>query len=323
MTETNITPIKPPIVVLYEKLENRKGELKKALTDIDPDHFIRALINAAHDQSGLAGMQFQFTLECLHGDCQDNLLPNGVEGAIVPYKDKATWIPMYRGLLKRFRQSGECKWITANVVRQGEVFEHWIDQTGEHFKHVPDISDGVAPVELVYTAALTKDGAFYVAVMTLAEINKIKAESRASRENSPWRKWGDEMMKKTALRRLSKLLPAGRDFFEDDESPEPLAPPPLPITERNPGAAAALISLLAERQALPAMGSRAAAQSRLPPNSTNPLSIAYERGRIARETGAQRRAVPGEYREDNAAAELEAWLAGYDGKDSGNAEGAA
>ena len=58
--------------------------------------------------------------------------------------------------------------------------------------------------------------------MTMAKINKIKAMSRASREDSPWRQWPDEMMKKTALRRLAKLLPAGRDLIEEEESPEPL-----------------------------------------------------------------------------------------------------
>ena len=47
----------------------------------------------------------------------------------------------------------------------------------------------------------------------------------------------------------------------------------------------------------------------------DPLSIAFERGRIAKHTGAQRRAVPGEYREEANKAELEAWLAGYDGKE--------
>ena len=33
---------------------------------------------------------------------------------------------------------------------------------------------------MVYAAALTGDGAFYVAVMTMAEINKIKAMAGAS-----------------------------------------------------------------------------------------------------------------------------------------------
>ena len=206
MTDVTIHQNKPPIIILKERLEAREDELRKALTDIDPKHFIRTIITAAQINPDIQACSWQsLWLACLRA-CRDNLLPDGVQGAIVPFKSNAQWIPMYRGLLKRFRASGECKWITANVVREGEVFEHWITETGEHFKHVPGASDGVAPVEQVYAAALTSDGAFYVAVMTMAEINKIKASSKASREDSPWRQWPDEMMKKTALRRLKQAL---------------------------------------------------------------------------------------------------------------------
>ena len=67
MTETNITPIahKPPIVVLREKLQERRPELQAALTDIDPDHFIRALITAAN-QSRAASLLFPEPLAGLH-----------------------------------------------------------------------------------------------------------------------------------------------------------------------------------------------------------------------------------------------------------------
>ena len=129
---------KPPIVVMRERLETRKGELKNALTDIDPDHFIRALITSAQVNPDLQACSFQsLWLACMRA-CRDNLLPDGREGAIVPFKSNAQWIPMYQGLLKSFRQSGQCKWITADVVREGEMFEHWVDQTGEHFKHIPE-----------------------------------------------------------------------------------------------------------------------------------------------------------------------------------------
>lgn len=304
MTDVTIHDRKPPIVVLRERLIERRDELRNALTDIDPDHFIRALVTSAQVNPELQACSFQsLWLACMRA-CRDGLLPDGREGSIVPFKSNAQWIPMYQGLLKKFRQSGECKWITANVVREGEIFEHWIDQTGEHFKHVPGISDGVAPVELVYAAALTKDGAFYVAVMTMAEINKVKAMSKASREDSPWRQWPDEMMKKTALRRLSKLLPAGRDFFEDEEDePLPQPTPQLAVSnERPPGAASALETFAAPPHPEPGAMEDA-------------LSIAFERGQIARQTGAQRRAIPGEYREEAAKAELDAWLAGYDAKE--------
>jgi recombination protein RecT len=209
LTETD------PIVALRQRLLDRRDVLKNALTDINPDQFIHALVTSARINPELLGCQFQsIWLACMRA-CRDNLLPDGREGAIVPYRDKATWIPMYQGLLKRFRASGQCHWITAEVVRKGEPFERWIDQHGEHFRHVPE-GDEAMPIEKVYAAAITKDGAFYAAVLSIGEINKIKAMSKTSREDSPWKIWPGEMMKKSALRRLSKLLPAGGDLFTDD-----------------------------------------------------------------------------------------------------------
>ena len=313
---TDIVPAgKPPIVILRERLLERRDELRAALTDIDPDHFVRVMVTAAQINPDLQAVNFSSLWLAAMRACRDGLLPDGREGSIVAFKSTATWIPGYQGLLKRFRRSGECKWITANVVRQGEIFEHWIDQGGEHFKHVPGVSDGVAPVELVYAAALTKDGAFYVSVLTMAEINKIKAESRTAREDSPWRKWPDEMMKKTALRRLSKLLPAGAP--DEGEDKEELAPPQLTVVQDDParpqGAAAALDAFAGSREDEPTLNLEPTETPESPID--DPIEIAFERGKIARQAGALRRAMPGEYREEGARPEAEAWLAGYDGKE--------
>jgi phage RecT family recombinase len=328
MTDTNITTMKPPIVVLREKLIARKDELRNALTDIDPDHFIRALVTAADANPELQACEWQSLWKACLKACSDNLLPDGREGVIVPYKNKATWIPMYRGLLKLFRQSGECKWITADVVRRGETFEYWVDQNGVHFKHVPQGDDSKL-IERVYAAALTKDGAFYVAVLSMTEINKIKAVSKATREDSPWFRWTSEMMKKTALRRLAKLLPSGRDLFEEeDEQPPPPREEQAAVDhERPPWAASAALDQFAggssDAPAPTASEGDPAGEGPLPPAVpdapqdaliSDHYCIAYERGQIARASGAQRRAVPGEYRDENNRLESEAWHAGFDGK---------
>jgi phage RecT family recombinase len=334
MTDTNITTMKPPIVVLRERLQERRGELKSALTDIDPDHFIRALVTSAQIDPGLQACTFQsLWLACMRA-CRDNLLPDGREGAIIPFKDRATWVPMYQGLLKKFRASGQCKWITADVVRKGEVFEHWVSNLGEHFKHVPD-GDEKQLIEKVYAAALTKDDAFYIAVLSMSEIAKIRNVSKATRDDSPWKMWPAEMMKKSALRRLAKLLPSGRDLFEEEDEPPPPREEQAAVDhERPPWAASAALDQFANgtgHRAVEIQPANAqtlgegdpAGEGSLPPAApdapqdaliSDHYCIAYERGQIARASGAQRRAVPGEYRDEANRLENEAWHAGYDGK---------
>ena len=152
----------------------------------------------------------------------------------------------------------------------------------------------------------------------MSEIDKIRTESRANRPDSPWSKWPAEMMKKTALRRLSKLLPAGRDLFqaEEEEERKAVQPPQLAVdNERPPGAAAALETFAgAHHTPLPEVEGLFSDVSEDPAAVQDALSIAYERGLIAKASGALRRAIPGEYRDPNNQAESDAWHAGYDGK---------
>ena len=332
---TNIN--KPPIVVLRERLEARKGELKAALTDITPEQFIRAVITSATINPEIQACTWQSVwIACMQA-CRDGLLPDGVEGAIVPFKSKAQWLPMYQGLLRRFRRSGKFKWVTANVVREGEEFAHHIDEQGEHFRHVPgDKFD--APIVKIYAMATTKDGGVFVNVMSLAEANKIRNMSRASRDDSPWKVWPEEMYKKTALRRLSKVLPSGRDIIPEEEPPEFEAPTTAPTSiVRAPGAAAALdqFAASAATSGSPPDGASTAAAEEggeqgiddtsaahgvaaddpAPADFDHARNItAYKRGQEAKAAGHQRRAIPGEYRESDRTREAQCWEAGWSGQ---------
>lgn len=241
MAEQNVATIerKPPIVIMRERLEARTGELRAALGDIKPEQFIRAVITAATINPDLQACAWSsLWLACMRA-CNDGLLPDGRQGAIVPYKDRATWIPMYQGLLLRAWRTGKFKWIGANVVREREPWEHWVDAGGEHFRHTPG-DDVEAPVLRVYAAATTIDGGTFVAVLPKAEIDKIKRMSKAMREDSPWKMWESEMQKKSALRRLAKLLPV--DLGVDGEAEEhPIeAAEPMAVIPRSSGVAAAL-----------------------------------------------------------------------------------
>lgn len=328
-----------PLVVLRERLESRKGELRSALpSDINPDRFIRALMTSAQINPDILACSWNsLWLACMRA-CRDGLLPDGVEGAIVPYKEKATWIPMYRGLLKKFQESGKFKWITANVVYEGDEFSHWIDEYGEHLKHVPSDRYDV-PVQRVYAMATTKDGGVFVTVMPIGEINKIRGMSKARRDDSPWQQWPQEMMKKTALRRISKMLPSAPQLDEEDEEE---APAQLrDVTSMEPRqrmtAASALdaiggSSALADEQSdgahpieergddvrsSPADSGAATAE----PQATDPILLAYQRGQDAKKAGQDRKTLPQDYRDPSRDSEATAWLAGFDGQPQPNSKG--
>jgi recombination protein RecT len=331
MTDTNVAIRQQhPIVVLRDRLEARASEIKAALPGIPPDRFIRAVITAAQINPDILACEFQsLWLACMRA-CRDGLLPDGVEGAIVPYKSKATWIPMYRGMLRKFQESGQFRWVAADVVRVGEQFEYWITENGPHFKHKPE---GGGAVVRAYAIATTQAGGVFVAVMSMHDLDKVRAMSRASRDDAPWKTWPEEMMKKSALRRLSKMLPSA-PLLDDDELPESEAPAAAPVASiaRAPGAAAALEQFAASSTA-PSDASvvvedgeeRDTDQSAAATATDDPapaddndqhLAIvsAYKAGAAAKGAGHQRKALPGLLRDPSRSKEALAWTAGWEGE---------
>jgi recombination protein RecT len=204
---------KPPMVVLRDQFELRISELKTALPPhMSADRFIRVVMTAVQINQDLIACDRQTLWTASLRCAQDGLLPDGREAALVPFKNKVQYLPMYGGLLKKFRNSGQFKWIAAGIVYEGEVYEHYIDETGEHFKHIPGDETEGKKIRRVYALATTKDGGSFIADLPLNDINKRRNMSRTTREDAPWKQWPDEMMKKTAIRVLSKLLPMSSDI---------------------------------------------------------------------------------------------------------------
>jgi recombination protein RecT len=327
-------PSVPPIVQLRERLDQRMSEIRAALPpDITPSQFLRAVMTSASINPEILACSWQSVwLACLQA-CRDGLLPDGVEGAIVPYKSRATWIPMFQGLLRRFRRSGQFRWVTAGLVREGEEFEHYISETGEHFRHRPG-DDFEAPITYCYALATTKDDGVFVTVMPIAEANKIRNFSKNTREDGPWQQWSTEMYKKTALRRLSKMLPSARDLIPPSEAEPPQldGDPAAPVTESlapprplQQGPTAALNHFAGNEQtpasAMEEPTGRADAGGDVPAADDaqrvpvpDTMTTAWERGRDWRAKGNARKAVPMEYRDEDHQREAAAWQAGFDGK---------
>lgn len=335
------------IEIFRSRLITRRSELEDALrgSGISADRFIRTALSAAQANNDLVSdVSFQSLWAELLKACRDQLLPDGRQGAIVVFKGRAKWIPMYRGLLDRFEQSGEYKWVTANLHREDDIaWDVWIDEQGQHFLHRP--GPGRGRVIETYAAAMTKSGGFFLSVVTEPDMDHIKAVSRAKSEDAPWQQWPDEMRKKTAIRRLCKVLPMPQPV-EDlinaiDGDDEPAGPQRTRALPRPRGAQNALEQFgEAEpdkdrfdkgdnrfyREREPEQ--QAAEQSQVeqqtdqpktdqPKESTVPqalLDTAHERGQQAKRDNMKRTAIPPEYRVPERGQEAIAWRKGFDGE---------
>lgn len=126
------------------------------------------------------------------------------EGYLVTFKGKVQFLPGYRGLLKLARQSGEISSIDVDTIhendkvtlRSGDVSQFSIETNWQ------DRGEIIG----AYAICHFKDGGIQRAIMSLAEIEKIRKAAFSG--NSPaWRNSYGEMAKKTCFRRLAKMLP--------------------------------------------------------------------------------------------------------------------
>lgn len=129
---------------------------------------------------------------------------------LVPFRDRkanatiCTLILGYRGLVQLLHRSNAVSAVYTQVVREGDAFdfELGLDPKLVHRpKNDPDQS-----MLHAYAILYMKDGTKLFDVMSRAEIEKVRARSRAS-ASGPWVTDFVEMAKKTVLRRLAKLAP--------------------------------------------------------------------------------------------------------------------
>ena len=132
------------------------------------------------------------------------LLPFG-NGRSNDGKPNAQLIIGYRGMIDLARRSGQIVSLSAYVVHEKDDFHYQLGLEPD-IKHVPSAEAERGPVTYVYAVAKLKGGGCQFEVMSRAEIEKIRLQSKAGK-NGPWVSHWDEMAKKSAIRRLFKYLP--------------------------------------------------------------------------------------------------------------------
>ncbi|AKF14407.1 RecT-like ssDNA annealing protein [Mycobacterium phage Phayonce] len=211
MTSTEVAKNTDAEPTLPQLIQQMKPEIAKALpAQMNPERMARIATTVLKQTPALARCTPASFLGALMTASQLGLEPGPLgESYFVPYGKDVTFIPGYRGLIKLARNSGLLVDIWAEIVYANDEFKYTL---GLHrdLQHVPATGDRGKPI-YVYAAAKLKDGGTPFVVMTHAEVEAIRARSRAGK-NGPWVTDWNAMAKKTAVKQLAKWLPLSAEF---------------------------------------------------------------------------------------------------------------
>jgi len=331
-----------PLLKLHEQLEVRASQFQAALpAHIPVERFKRVILTAVQMNPALASADRQTLWNSAMRAAQDGLLPDGREGAMVIYKtkiktngaehwvDAVQWMPMIAGIRKKVRNSGEIATWDAHVVHEKDEFTFELGDE-PYIKHKPFMGGDRGKVIAAYSVATLKNGEKSREVMSVQQIEKVRAISRA-KDKGPWVDWYEEMCRKTVARRHSKVLPMSTDLddlmrrddglydFEgakgDDKPPRPsladFATAPVAIPEQK--AVAAPAETVDTETGEITTGQQQSEYS---------AADAMAAGVAQREANLPRRS-PTEWDQDASAEPLRAaWLAGWDETDAEIAQAA-
>ncbi|HHP5355891.1 TPA: recombinase RecT [Aeromonas veronii] len=189
-------------------------------SNVSFDAFVRAAATAMAQNPELANADQKSVIQSLIRCATHGLVPDSREAALVTFKEKqgnnyvmkAQYIPMVDGVLKRARMSGQVAVIAAKAVFDGDTFDYWMDEQGEHINYRPTFK-GRGEFSLAFAFAKLHTGELIVEVMPKDDIERVRSASKTGNsEYSPWAKWYDRMAVKSVLHRLARRLPSASEL---------------------------------------------------------------------------------------------------------------
>lgn len=256
MAETKAVPAKvpPPPKSLRQETHERlsaffslasiRSYIEQAINDknLNAPRIIAAALAAVTKDDKLCTCTSQSIFDSVLAATQLQLLVGKELGHayLVPFKQKGkngdpdlmicTLILGYKGLIALCRRSGEILSITANVVHEFDEFEA-SEGTNGHLVHKPKYFGKRGRPLGAYAYAKLAGGGEQFVVMSRDAIESIRNRSQAV-DSGPWKRDPEsqeitsdelEMWKKTAVRRLTKMLPItidAADAIADDDDRE-------------------------------------------------------------------------------------------------------
>lgn len=199
-------------------IEKCRGQIAMALPrHMTADRMIRVANTAVQRTPQLLDCEPRSLMGAVIQAAQLGLEPDGVLGHayLIPFNNRKTgrvecqFIPGYKGLIELARRSGQISTVYAAVVHANDEwnFSFGLEPTLTHRPTPGDPGEVVA----AYAVARLRDGGAQFEWMWKREIEAVRASSRSG-NSGPWVTHWEEMAKKTALRRLAKLLPTSPEL---------------------------------------------------------------------------------------------------------------
>lgn len=193
------------------------AEFAKALpAHLKPDRMLRICLTEIRKNSSLTKCDPYSFIAAVMQAAQLGLEPGSGLGHayLIPYKSECQLIIGYKGLVELARRSGKVSAIHAHAVYNDDHFDEGIARGIPYIDYKP-VRNGKPrsedDVRLVFAIAQLTTGEMQWAVMEKWEVDRIRGKLRY-----PSQVWADhyiEMAKKTAVRRLAKLLPQSPDLI--------------------------------------------------------------------------------------------------------------
>jgi recombination protein RecT len=134
-----------------------------------------------------------------------SLNPALKESYLVPRGGKICLDISYMGLTKLATDTGAIEWVQAEIVKANDTFKYL--GVGKAPLHEMDPFGSRGDVIGVYCVAKLSTGESLSTIMSKADCDAIRDKSSQAAQSGPWKTFYEEMLKKTVIKRASKLWP--------------------------------------------------------------------------------------------------------------------
>ena len=195
-------------------IENQKDRIGEVISTLmTPERVIKMALTAGARDSKLYNCTPASIVLALMAAAEVGLDCSGVTGKayLIPFGRDAVFMPGYKGYIDIATRTGVAKKIEAWNIHENDFFE---EERGDNprITHKP-APLGKDPGERIgaYAIATLTNGEKISCVMRKDELDKVKKNAQA-RGGAVWKTWPEEMERKTAIRRLYKLMPSNPEI---------------------------------------------------------------------------------------------------------------